>query len=111
LRGPNPPHFWFRRGSAIRALIGPERYFSEVAERTDEHLALFKEGVEAEFFASDDELLDKTRYYIAHPDERRRMARAGLERCRTGRYSYSERLLDMLTTADVMPGGKRLDGN
>ena len=27
------------------------------------------------------------------------------------RYSYPERLLDMLTTAGVMPGGKRLDGN
>lgn len=82
-----------------------------LAERTDEHLALFKEGVEAEFFASDDELLDKTRYYIAHPEERRRIARAGLERCRSGRYSYSERLLDMLTTAGVMPGGKKLDGD
>jgi hypothetical protein len=82
-----------------------------LAERTEEHLALFKEGVEAEFFASDDELLDKTRYYVAHPDERRRMARAGLERCRSGRYSYSERLLDMLTTAGVMPGGTRLDGD
>ncbi len=82
-----------------------------LAERTDEHLALFREGVEAEFFASDDELLEKTRHYIAHPDERRRIARAGLERCRSGRYSYSERVLDMLTTAGVMRGGTRLDGN
>jgi spore maturation protein CgeB len=80
-----------------------------LAERTDEHLALFNEGVEAEFFASDDEMLDKTRYYLAHPEARRRIATAGFERCRSGRYSYHERLLDMLTTAGVAEGGEMLD--
>jgi hypothetical protein len=80
-----------------------------LAERTDEHLALFTEGVEAEFFASDAELLDKTRYYMAHPDVRRRIADAGRERCLSGRYSYHERLLDMLTTAGVLDGGAMLE--
>ena len=80
-----------------------------LAERTDEHLALFREGVEAEFFASDDEMIDKTRYYLAHPEARRRIAAAGLERCRIGRYSYHERLLDMLTTAGVAEGGALLE--
>jgi spore maturation protein CgeB len=80
-----------------------------LAERTDEHLALFEEGVEAEFFGSDDEMIDKTRYYLAHAEARRRIAAAGLERCRRGRYSYHERLLDMLTTAGVAEGGKLLE--
>lgn len=80
-----------------------------LAERTDEHLALFKEGVEAEFFASDEEMIDKTRYYLEHPEARRRIAAAGLERCRIGRYSYHDRLLDMLTTAGVVEGGALLD--
>jgi spore maturation protein CgeB len=80
-----------------------------LAERTDEHLVLFKEGVEAEFFGSDEEMLDKTRYYLAHPDARQRIAKAGLERCRTGRYSYHERLLDMLTTAGLVDGGAMLE--
>jgi len=76
-----------------------------LAERTDEHLALFREGVEAEFFATDDELLDKVRYYLAHPEARRRIAAAGRERCVSGRYGYPQRILDMLTTAGVLDGG------
>lgn len=80
-----------------------------LAERTDEHLALFTEGVEAEFFASNEEMLEKARYYLEHPEARRRIAAAGLERCRVGRYSYHERLLDMLTTAGVAEGGAMLE--
>jgi spore maturation protein CgeB len=79
-----------------------------LAERTEEHLGLFREGVEAEFFGSDEELLDKVRYYLGHPDARRRIAAAGRERCVSGRYSYSERVLDMLTTAGVLEGGAML---
>lgn len=73
-----------------------------LAERTDEHLMLFREGVEAEFFGSNDELLDKVRYYLAHPEVRARVAAAGRERCLRGRYSYRERILDMLTAAGLV---------
>lgn len=67
-----------------------------LAERTDEHLRLFEEGREAEFFSSDDELLEKVRYYLDHPEERARIAAAGRQRCLTGGYSNQDRLRRML---------------
>jgi spore maturation protein CgeB len=62
-----------------------------LAERTPEHLALFDEGVEAEFFASQDELLHKCRRYLADDTARLAIARRGRERCLAG-YSNAARL-------------------
>ena len=41
----------------------------------------FKPGVEIETFASESELLDKIRHYLAHPEQRQTIARRGYERC------------------------------
>ena len=48
-----------------------------LAERTGDHLELFDEGVEAEFFSDSDEMMDKLKYYLANESARLRMAEAG----------------------------------
>jgi hypothetical protein len=63
-----------------------------IADRTEEHQALFSEGKEAEFFESDEELLDKVKFYCADEKARGQVAAAGHERCVNGKYAYVDRL-------------------
>lgn len=72
-----------------------------LAERTPEHEALFEPGREAEFFDSDDELLAKVRHYLAHPEQRQRIAAAGRQRCLRDGYRYQDRLAAMLDRAGI----------
>jgi spore maturation protein CgeB len=48
-----------------------------LAEHSNELSDFFTPGVEIETWKSQDELLDKCRYYLLHDDERRRIASAG----------------------------------
>ena len=63
-----------------------------LAERTDEHMALFEEGKEAVYFSTPDDLVKKCRYYLDNPDERKRIAAAGRERCLISGYSNQDRI-------------------
>lgn len=67
-----------------------------LAERTKEHLGLFKENEEAVFFDSNQELLSKVKYYLAHEEERVHIAQAGLQRCINSGYSNKARLKKVL---------------
>lgn len=68
-----------------------------LAEYSEEHTQLFKEGAEVEFFRSDGELLEKTRHYLANPAVRETVARRGLQRAQNSGYSYADRLKDVLS--------------
>jgi hypothetical protein len=68
-----------------------------LADRTEEHLELFEEGREAEYFGSDDEYLDKIRFYLANESARHRVALAGHMRCMSSGYSYDERIRAVMT--------------
>lgn len=69
-----------------------------LAERTALHQELFEEGKEAEFFSSDDEMIEKTRFYLRHDEARRQIAAAGRVRCERSGYSSLELLRKILET-------------
>jgi hypothetical protein len=64
-------------------------------ERTPELLELYEEGREVAAFSSIEELASKIEYYLAHPEERDAIARAGHLRC-VPAYSYDERMKEIL---------------
>ena len=63
-----------------------------LAEKSNAHLSLFEDKKEAVFFETKEELLEKVNYYLAHEEERNRIALAGMERCKTSGYSHKDRL-------------------
>ncbi len=67
-----------------------------LADRTDEHLEFFREGIEADYFDSAEELGEKIRFYLSHEDSRRKVACAGRQRSIAGRYAYIHRMADAL---------------
>lgn len=56
---------------------------------------MYEPGVEVETFASTEELLDKTEYYLSHEEERSRVARAGYERT-VAEHTYEKRIAEMI---------------
>jgi hypothetical protein len=78
-----------------------------LADRTEDHQSLFREGYEAEFFSSEAELVDKARFYAANEPARSRVAAAGRARCLASGYSYLDRLrpvVDALAPRPVVQG-------
>jgi spore maturation protein CgeB len=71
-----------------------------LADRTDEHQAFFAEGKEAEFFASDEELVDKVKFYTTNESARLSIAQAGYRRAVDSRYAYVHRLRAALAQID-----------
>jgi spore maturation protein CgeB len=79
-----------RNTSTMRSFEIPAIGAFMLGERTEEHLEFFKEGKEAEFFDTPDEMLEKILYYLAHDEERERIAEAGRRRALTSGYSYHD---------------------
>jgi len=63
-----------------------------LAERTKDHLRLFKEGMEAEFFSNKEELLYKVEYYLNNDTQRRKIAWNGQMKCFLADYSFDNRV-------------------
>jgi hypothetical protein len=67
-----------------------------LAERTAEHQILFAEGLEADFFSTNEELLDKVNYYVLNDKIRKKISISGYERCKSSGYDYRSITLKML---------------
>jgi hypothetical protein len=87
---------WNRNHTASRTFQIPALGAFLLHERNELVTRYFKEGVEAEFFDSDDELLEKCRHYLARPEERRRIAAAGRRRCIESGYFEPDRVREIL---------------
>jgi len=86
---------WFGDKTTTRSVEVPACGKFMLAERNEEHLALFREGVEAEFYDTPSEMFRKIDYYLANDDEREKIAAAGRQRC-TAEYSNKLRLNTVL---------------
>jgi spore maturation protein CgeB len=66
-----------------------------LAERTEEHRALFQEDVEAAYFSSMDELIQKTKHYLQNEPMRKRIALNGFRKAATA-HTYQTQLESVL---------------
>lgn len=72
-----------------------------IAERSPKHEAFFKENEEAVFFDNSEELLEKVRYHLAHPDVARRIGAAGRRRSVESGYDHESRMKQLLDLVSI----------
>ena len=89
-----------RDGHAMRTFEIPACGTFMLAERTEEHQEFFCENQEAVFFSDVGELLDKFHYYKKHDTERRKIAEAGKQKILRGKFTYLDRIVDLLKAID-----------
>ena len=67
-----------------------------LSQYTEDLAGLYQEGVEAEFFRSKEELLDKTDFYLKNESSRTRIAHAGFERLKRDGHDVTSRMKSFL---------------
>lgn len=65
-----------------------------LAMRSQQHIDSFVEGEEAEFFSTEQELVNKAKYYLEHDSKRLEIARRGYERCLRSGYTIERYMRD-----------------
>lgn len=99
-----------RDGHVMRSFEVPACGAFMLADRTEEHKALFAEDREVAYFGSPGELAEKVRYYLPRESDREPMRRAAYEKVTKGGHTYRDRLESILRMADVGPRTWALGG-
>ena len=71
-----------------------------LAERTEAHENFYLEHIEAEFFSSDEEMIDKIDYYLKNEDKRLKIALAGYEKVQKSGFRWKDRMEKCLEFID-----------
>ena len=87
---------WNRNHTASRTFQIPALGAFLLHERNGLVKEYFREDAEAAFFGSDEELVRKCQHYLAHPEERRRIAEAGRRRCLESGYFEADRVREVV---------------
>lgn len=73
--------------------------------RTEEHVEIFKPGVEADFFSSTEELAEKVAFYTRNEELRARVAQKGYEKVIKLDATYENRVKGILDFAEIVQSG------
>jgi spore maturation protein CgeB len=73
-----------------------------LAERSVEHLELFKEGIEADYFTTNIELIQKISLYLSNDNLREEIAKNGFLRCKNDDYSNTGQLKKVFKTLQIL---------
>lgn len=98
-------------GHSMRTFEIPACGAFMLAERTEEHLELFEDGVHAAYCETPEELRDKARFYITNESSRARIADAAHQLV-TGRgHTYRDRMQELLSFVDARATSPRPRAN
>ncbi|MFO1190738.1 MAG: glycosyltransferase [Rhodoferax sp.] len=79
-----------------------------LSEHSDDLAGLYREGVEADFFRSRDEMIAKIRHYLGAPQRRDAVAAAGRARVQADGHDVDSRMRQVLQWADAIRAGHAL---
>jgi len=93
-----------RDGNSMRTFEIPAVGACMVAEDTGEHREIFgREGDCVLFFTSPEDMVKKTKWLLAHPEERERLKHNVHRHILAGRHSYADRLKAIFTLLENHP--------
>lgn len=81
---------------SMRTFEIPAMHGFLLADRTDAQTTLLREGREAAYFSSSDELIQKIAQYLGDVPSRDDIAQSGYKAITTGSHTYTDRLRSLL---------------